>query len=66
MSKASKNFSEAVDKVQRRKEEDRAHSIIEQFADADMSADEIHDLLVHNGISEQVAQGIASDMRPSP
>lgn len=48
----------------REEERDRANGIIERLCDVDMSQDEVFDLLVQNGISHQVATGIAQDMRP--
>lgn len=43
---------------------EKADAIIAEHADADMSADEIYELLVQNGISPTYAAGIAVDMRP--
>jgi hypothetical protein len=44
-------------------EQERAQRIIAQHADADMSSDEIAELLIQNGVGEGVALSIAQDMR---
>ena len=43
--------------------EEEAKAIIEKFVDADMSAEEIGELLVHNGIPEGMALSVATDLR---
>lgn len=45
-------------------EVEKADGIIAKYADADMSCDELFELLVQNGISHALASGMANDMRP--